>query len=88
MRDLDWEVLRRQPLIQLSAVAVGRALRPLGLDTPLRRAWQQTPVESVKRKQTRYLAFRRRAKRENGQIYFAHESGVRCDYHASRPLGR
>jgi transposase len=78
------ELIRREFGVKMHVTAVGRLLRRLGLtpQRPLWRAWQQNPdlVEQWKRKD--FPAIRRQAKKEEAEIWFADEAGIRSDFHA------
>jgi transposase len=76
--------IRREFGIRLSLASIGRLLAQLGLtcQRPLFRAYQQNPslVEQWLKKD--YPTIRAAAKRENAEIFFEDESGVRSDFHS------
>lgn len=92
-RDMVRQLIHREFGVALSAVAVGRLLRRLGLSAqrPVWRAWQQDP-EAVERWKTEtFPTIRADAARIGATIYFADEAGIRSDYHAGTtwaPVGQ
>jgi transposase len=70
--------------VRLSLVSVGRLLAQLGLSCqkPLWRAYQQDRSRVEQWLKREYPAIRALAKRENAQIFFEDESGVRSDFHS------
>jgi transposase len=76
--------------VSLGRSSVSRLLHQLGLTAqrPLWRAYQQNP-EAVQEWLTKtYPAIQRRAKRENAEIFFADEAGVRSDHHSGATWGK
>lgn len=88
-RDMIQVLLRKQFGLRLSLSSVGRLLKQLGLSCqrPLFRAFEQDPrrVEAWKREE--YPAIQTFAKRENAEIWFGDEGGLRSDYHAGTSWG-
>jgi transposase len=76
--------------VHLSHSSVCRLLIQLGLTAqrPLWRAYQHDPKAVERWLKKDYPAIRRRAKRENAQIFFADEAGVRSDYHSGTTWGQ
>lgn len=77
-------VIEKKYSIVLSKASVCRLLNQLGI-TPQRPVWaayQQKPEAVQKWLKTEYPKIRAKAKKENGEIYFADEAGVRSDFHA------
>ena len=79
--------------VKLSLVSVGRLLAQLGLtcQRPLFRAYQQDRSLVERWLKEEFPQIRARAKRENAEIFFEDESGVRSDFHSGTtwaPKGR
>ena len=75
--------------VRYSKTGVHKLMHNLGFtpQRPLYRAWQADPV-LVERWQAQDLpALRKRAKKNNAQIFFADEAGVRLDSHFGRTWG-
>ena len=72
--------------VRLSLVSVGRLLAQLGLtcQKPLWRAYQQDGTRVEQWLKREYPRIRVQAKRENAEIYFEDESGVRSDFHSGK----
>ena len=70
--------------VKLSLVSVGRLLAQEGLtcQRPLFRAYQQDRSLVERWLKEEYPKIRTRAKRENAEIFFEDESGVRSDFHS------
>ena len=70
--------------VKLSLVSVGRLLAQLGLtcQRPLFRAYQQDSSLVERWLKEEYPKIRLQAKRENADIFFKDESGVRLDFHS------
>lgn len=70
--------------VRLSLVSVGRLLAQLGLSCqkPLWRAYQQDGSRVEQWLKREYPRIRAQAKRENAEIFFEDESGVRSDFHS------
>ena len=77
-------LIRRQFGIALSRSSVSRLLGQVGLSAqrPLWRAYQQDPAKVEQWLQTEYPKIAARAKRQQAQIFFGDEAGVRSDCHA------
>ena len=70
--------------VRLSKASVCRLLGQLGLtpQRPVWRAYQQRPEEVQRWLTEVYPRIRAQAKRENAQIFFGDEAGIRSDHHA------
>ncbi len=70
--------------VKLSLVSVGRLLAQLGLtcQRPLFRAYQQDRALVERWLKEEFPKIRARAKREEAEIFFEDESGVRSDFHS------
>lgn len=91
-RGMVREWIRREFSVALSEVQVGRLLKKLGLSPqkPVRRAWQQDAMLVSEWKTKTFPAIKKLAQKENAEIYFADESGVRSDYRSGTtwaPIG-
>jgi transposase len=77
------QLIERQFGIRYSKASVCRLLKQLGLtpQRPLRRAYQQSQQRVQQWLDDTYPAIQERARRENAQIFFADEAGVRSDHH-------
>lgn len=82
-REMVKELIENKYGITISIVSVGRLLKKLGLSCqkPLMRAFQQDPVVVQEWVEREYPKIRKLAKKENAEIYFEDEAGVRSDYH-------
>lgn len=78
------ELINKKFGIKLSKASVCRLLGQLGLtpQRPVWRAYQQCPEAVQRWLDKEYPKIRRQAKRENAQIFFGDEAGVRSDHHA------
>jgi transposase len=76
--------------LAVSVWTAGRYLRRWGFtpQKPLRRAYEQNPKAVKRWLNEEYPAIRRRAKRENAEIHWGDEMGVRSDHQAGRSWGR
>ena len=76
--------------IRLSVWTVGRYLRRWGFSPqkPIRRAYEQNPVEVRKWMKKEYPAIRAGAKRQGATIFWGDETGMRSDHQAGRSWGR
>lgn len=76
--------------LDVSVWTAGRYLRRWGFtpQKPLRRAYEQNPKAVKRWLKEEYPAIRRRAKRENAEIHWGDEMGVRSDHQAGRSWGR
>lgn len=88
-REMVCQLIRREFGVSMSASAVGRMLRRLGLSPqrPLWRAWQADPEKVAAWKQREYPAIAREAKKVGATVYFADEAGIRSDHHAGTTWG-
>lgn len=70
--------------ISLSKASVCRLLKQLGLSAqkPLWRAYQQNPEHVEQWLKNEFPSIRAKAKREQAEIWFADEAGIRSDSHA------
>lgn len=77
-------LVKREFSIKLSLVSIGRLLAQLGLtcQKPLFRAYQQNPTLVEQWHKQEYPRIQKLAKRENAEIFFEDESGVRSDFHS------
>ncbi len=78
------ELIEEHLGVSLSKASVCRLLKQLGLSAqrPLWRAYQRSPEHVEHWMRNEYPAIRARAKRENAEIWFADEAGIRSDAHA------
>ena len=78
------ELIEKHLGVSLSKASVCRLLKQLGLSAqrPLWRAYQQSPEHVEHWMRNEYPVIRARAKRENAEIWFADEAGIRSDAHA------
>jgi transposase len=76
--------------IQVSVWTAGRYLKKWGFtpQKPLRRAYERNPVAVKKWLREEYPAIKRRAKREQGEILWGDEMGLRSDHQAGTSYGR
>lgn len=74
---------------RLSVWTVGRYLRKWGFtpQKPLRRAYEQNPIAVKHWLEEEYPAIARRAKRENAEIHWGDEMGLRSDHQAGTSYG-
>jgi transposase len=82
-------LIERRFGVKLSRWSVMRLLTQLGLSAqrPMWRAYQQDPAAVERWLKQEYPKIRRLAKRENAEIYFGDEAGVRSDFHAGTTWG-
>ncbi len=88
-RDAVRQLLLDRFQVDVSVWTVGRYLARWGLtpQKPLRRAYEQDP-EAVKRwMKAEYPTIERRRKRENGEIHWGDQMGLRSDHQAGRSYG-
>ena len=78
------KVIKSKYDIDISITTVGRLMTRLGLtcQKPLRKAYEKNPSLVKKWRKEEYPRIRRLAKKEQAQIYFGDESGLRSDYHS------
>ena len=76
--------------VGLSVWTVGRYLKAWGFtpQKPIRRAFEQNPVEVRRWLNQTYPGIRAAALREKAEIYWADETGMRSDHAAGRSYGR
>jgi transposase len=88
-REAVRELIERRFHIRLSLVCVGTYLRRWGFtpQKPLRRAFEQDPVQVERWLAETYPAIARQAKRERAEILWADETGLRSDHAAGRSYG-
>lgn len=86
---VQW-LLRERFQLPVSVWTVGRYLKRWGLtpQKPLRRAYERDPVKVQRWLTQEYPAIARHAKRENAEIHWGDQMGVRSDHHAGRSFGR
>jgi transposase len=89
-REAVQTLLRKRFAVEVSVWTVGRYLKRWGLtpQKPLRRAYERNPVKVQRWLGQEYPAIRGRAKRENAEIHWGDQMGVRSDHHAGRSYGR
>jgi transposase len=89
-RDAVRELLQKRFRIRLSVWTVGRLLRQWGFtpQKPLRRAYERDPVAVEKWLKEEYPAIRQAAKRENAEIHWGDEMGLRSDHQTGTSYGR
>jgi hypothetical protein len=75
---------------RLSLSTAGRYLKHWGFtpQKPLRRAYEQDPAAVQHRLEVEYPKIRKRAKRENAEIHWEDEMGLRSDHQAGTSYGR
>jgi transposase len=80
-RKIVADLIQQRFGIELGITAVGRLLAELGItpQKPLRRAYERDPVAIAHWKANEYPLLRARAKREEADIFFLDEAGVRSD---------
>lgn len=83
-------LIHRQFGLRLSVTSVGRLLAQLGLicQRPLFPAYQQNPSLVEKWLKEEYPKIRALAKRQNAEIFFEDESGIRSDFHSGTTWGK
>ena len=76
--------------IELSIWTVGRYLSRWGFtpQKPVRRAFEKNPEQVRHWLEVEYPKIRKRAKRENAEIYWGDEMGLRSDHTVGRSYGR
>jgi transposase len=76
--------------IGLSVWTIGRYLKAWGFtpQKPIRRAFEQNPVEVQRWLNETYPGIRAKALREKAEIYWGDETGMRSDHTAGRSYGR
>lgn len=84
------DLLARRFDLHVSVWTAGRYLAHWGLtpQKPLRRAYEQNPMAVQRWLDEQYPAIRRRAKRENAEIHWGDQMGVRSDHQVGRSYGR
>lgn len=80
-RKIVAELIEQRFGTKLGVTTVGRLLAELGItpQKPLRRAYERDPIAITRWKTDEYPRLRARAKRENADIFFLDEAGVRSD---------
>lgn len=76
--------------VRVSVWTVGRWLKAWGFtpQKPVRRAWEQNPVEVEHWLKVEYPRVRTRAKSEKAEIHWGDEMGLRSDHQAGTSYGR
>jgi len=76
--------------VDVSVWTVGRYLARWGLtpQKPLRRAYEQNPQAVEQWLKEEYPTIARRSRRENGEIHWCDQMGLRSDHQAGRSYGR
>lgn len=89
-REAVAKLIERRYGIRLSQWTAGRYLAKWGFtpQKPVRRAFEQKPEEVKKWLNQAYPAIRTKAKRENAQIYWGDEMGMRSDHAVGTSYGR
>lgn len=92
-REAVQNLIRRKFRVNVSVWTVGRYLRRWGFtpQKPARRALEQDPVAVRRWLEEEYPAIRGQAQRENAEIYWGDEMGLRSDHAAGRsyaPVGQ
>jgi transposase len=89
-RDAVRELIADRFEIELSVWTVGRLLKKWGFtpQKPLRRAYERDPVAVKRWLDEEYPAIRRLAKRENAEIHWGDEMGLRSDHQTGTSYGR
>src|SRR5262249_51146473 len=84
------QLLLREFGLDVSVWTVGRYLKRWGMtpQKPIRRAFEQDPVAVRRWLETEYPHIEAEAKRENAQIFWGDEMGLRSDHQAGRSYGR
>lgn len=89
-REAVRDLIQQRCGLTISVRTAGRYLKRWNLtpQKPMRRAYEQDP-EAVRRwKQKEYPEIRRRAKRENAEIHWGDQMGVRSDHQTGTSYGR
>lgn len=89
-REAVRELIEAEFGIGLSVWTVGRYLKAWGFtpQKPIRRAFEQNPVEVRRWLNETYPGIRAQALRERAEIYWGDETGMRSDHAAGRSYGR
>jgi transposase len=89
-RDAVRELIADRFDIELSVWTVGRLLKKWGFtpQKPLRRAYERDPAAVRRWLDEEYPAIRRQAKRENAEIHWGDEMGLRSDHQTGTSYGR
>lgn len=89
-RDAVAELIQRKFGVELSIWTVGRYLRRWGMSPqkPIRRAYERNPIAVEEWLHREYPAIRYRARKENAEIHWCDEMGVRSDHQAGRTWGK
>ena len=89
-REAVRELIKAEFGIGLSVWTVGRYLKAWGFtpQKPIRRAFEQSPVEVQRWLNETYPGIRAQALREKAEIYWGDETGMRSDHAAGRSYGR
>lgn len=89
-REAVCQLIRTEFGIHLSVWTVGRYLKAWGFtpQKPIRRAFEQNPVEVQRWLNETYPGIRTQALREKAEIYWGDETGMRSDHAAGRSYGR
>lgn len=84
------EFIRRRFGVKLSKVTVSRVLAKIGLSfqRPLQRAYEQNTTLVKNWLKDEFPKLQRLAKRENAEVFFEDESGVRSDAQVGKTWGR
>ena len=82
-------LIKRRFGVQLSVWTVGRYLKRWGFtpQKPARRAWEQNPAQVRQWLEKEYPSIRRQAQKDQAQIYWGDEMGLRSDHAVGRSYG-
>lgn len=88
-REAVGQLMARRFDVNVSVWTVGRYLRDWGLTPlkPLRRAYVNDPEAVDRWLKAEYPAIKRRAKKENAEIHWGDQMGLRSDHQAGRSYG-
>lgn len=89
-REAVRELIKAEFGIGLSVWTVARYLKAWGFtpQKPIRRAFEQSPIEVQRWLNETYPGIRAQALREKAEIYWGDETGMRSDHSAGRSYGR
>ena len=84
------ELIKRKYDIELSLPSIGRLLKELGFSwqKPLYKAYEQNPKEVEKWLKYKFYYIKRRAQKEEAEIFFSDESGLRSEHQTGKTWGK